>query len=98
MSLIAAVLLLAGTSLQMTTSMKDFVAARRDAFEWWTTEDEIVDSESRWRPFKRWRARRLVRQLRTPEIHRDITHARDLLLGWILIVAAAIVGLVHAIR
>lgn len=60
MTVLAAFLLLLGTSIQMKTSLRELAIARREAIEWWSTEDELVDAESRWRLLKRWRARRLV--------------------------------------
>lgn len=94
---IIAAAFLAGTFLQMKTSLADFGVARRDAMDWWNTEDELVDDESRWRPLKRWHARRLVRQLRTPEIHREISHATRVLLGWVILFTASALALINAI-
>lgn len=93
---VIALMLAVGTFLQMKTSLKDFGDSRREAMDWWMTEDALVDGESKWRLVKRRRARRDVQEMRTPEIAAHIAHARTVLQSWILLFTASTLAAIAA--
>lgn len=88
-----------GTAIQLRLSLMDFGASRKEAVEWWTTEDELVAETPR---LKSRRMRRELRSWRDPEIHRTIRDLQQAVASWMLLaVAAALVvcaAAVHLIR
>ncbi|WP_310961260.1 hypothetical protein [Nocardioides terrisoli] len=67
----------------------DFGASRKEAVEWWTTEDELIAEAPR---LKRRRMRRELRSWRDPEMHRTIRDLKLAVTSWTLLVVASAVA------
>jgi hypothetical protein len=88
---------LVGTLLQTYTSMKELGRAHRLVVDDWSTEDELVDAASRWRPLIRRRVRKEIVAMRPVEVHRTIRHLNMVLLGWLMLDSAAAAALMAAV-
>lgn len=75
-----------GTAIQLRLSLMDFGATRREALDWWNTEDALVAEAPR---LKRRRMRRELRSWRDPETHRRIRDLQLAITSWMLLVVAA---------
>lgn len=85
MDLLIAVLVFAGTALQMSTSVRDFNSSRERELEWWRTEDELIAEIPWWRWIQRVMVRRDLRAQREPAIHEEIQHMARVFASWMML-------------
>lgn len=90
----AAVFLVAGTAIQAFDALAEVRHTRGPAIEVWDTEEALLRELPWWR---RPRARRVLLEMREPEIHRDLQHVNRVLRGWAAIFAASVLTLVHVL-
>lgn len=97
MAVLVPLLAFLATSLQTYTSAKELGAARKPEVEWWNTEDELIEEIPSWRPIKRFRTRRVLVKMRPEDVHMVIRHMELVLLGWVLLDAAALLAVANVI-
>ncbi|GAA5036746.1 hypothetical protein GCM10023258_39770 [Terrabacter aeriphilus] len=94
-TVVVALLALVATFLQTKTSGREAGRAYRAAVDWWNSEDELV-AEQRWW-WRRWATRRELRSWRDQDTAAGIRHVQSVLVGWMLLLLVAIMGLGKAI-
>lgn len=95
-SVIAATVLIA-TALQAWSATVELgrVKENREAIETWDTEDALAAEHPR---LRRRRIRRQLRELRGPELHREIRRIQLTLASWVMLLSAAAWVLIEALR
>lgn len=94
-TVVVALVVLVATFLQTKTSAREVGRANRSAVDWWNTEDELVAEQRSW--WRRWATRRELRSWRDQETAESIRHVQTVLVSWMLLMSAALAGLLKAV-